>query len=387
VLDTAAQFTFWVGLGLVFYSYVLFPGIVMLIARLSRAGRAGDCETGAAAQDWPAVAMVVSAFNEEQHIAGLVSNLLELDYPGQCTLYFGSDGSTDGTAAILQQHAGPRVRVFPFERNRGKASVLNDLVAASVEPVIAFTDANTRWRPDALRRLVQRLRTPEVGAVCGELSLRAVEGGDNMDSAYWRVERTIKQSESAIGGLLGANGGIYALRRQCFRPIAPDTIVDDFCIAMTAGALGWRLVYESRALAVEDVPPQIRDEFKRRVRIGIGNFQAFFRHPEYLFRTSWATKFTYLSHKVLRWFTPHLLLLSLAASALLASERLYGVLLGLQLSGYVLCLFVYGLSARWNVPRLLRIPVFLVVMNAAFAVAFYRFTTGQYSGSWKRTAR
>jgi cellulose synthase/poly-beta-1,6-N-acetylglucosamine synthase-like glycosyltransferase len=387
VLDSTWQAIFWVGLGLVVYSYLLYPVVIPILALLSRWHRADHGAVAVPCDDRTPVAIVVSAYNEERHIAGLVSNLRALDYPAPVTLYLGSDGSSDRTAAILQEHAGPRVRVFPFERNRGKASVLNDLVAAVTEPIVAFTDANTRWEPDALQWLLRHLQRPDVGVVCGELSLRPISGGDNVDSAYWRIERMLKESESAIGGLLGANGGIYALRRQCFVPIASDTIVDDFCIAMTAGASGWKLVYERRAQAVEDVPLQIRDEFKRRVRIGIGNFQAFFRHPEYLFRTSWATRFCYLSHKVLRWFTPHLLLLSLFACAMLAAHPLYAVLLALQLFGYTACLLTYLMSARYDVPRVLRVPVFLAAMNAAFAVAFYRYVTGQYSGSWKRTAR
>jgi cellulose synthase/poly-beta-1,6-N-acetylglucosamine synthase-like glycosyltransferase len=380
---------FWVALLLPVYSYVLYPPLVVAMGAIVRRLRVWRRTESVSASDapLPAVAIVVSAYNEEQHIAGLISNLQSLDYPGPLTLYLGSDGSSDRTAEILQANAGTQVRVFVFQQNRGKASVLNDLLAATAEPIIAFTDANTRLEPKALLRLVRHLGNPRVGAVCGELTLRSSSNGDNVDAVYWRIERLIKRGESALGALLGANGGIYAIRRECFVPIRPDTVVDDFCIAMTVAAGGRLLVYESEARATEDAPLQVRDEFRRRVRIGIGNYQAFFRHPEYLFATSAMTGFSYLSHKVLRWFTPHLLLLALLVNALLLDQSLYRTLWYLQIGGCGVCLLLYVLSRKLAIPRPLRVPVFLVAMNMAFSVGFCRYVTGQYLGSWKRTTR
>src|SRR5450631_1083463 len=268
VLNRWSALVFWASIGLPFYSYALFP--MLIVAMSSVAGwRRSMRPTGVAstAASWPPAAIVVSAYNEEQHIAELVNNILSLEYLAPLTLYIGSDGSSDRTAKILESLAGTRVRVFLYSQNRGKASVLNDLLAAASEPIIAFTDANTRLEPKALSRLVRHFDNPAVGAVCGELRLRTSGGGDNVDGVYWRIERLLKTSESALGALLGANGGIYAIRRECFVPIRPDTVVDDFCIAMTISAAGRSLVYEPDARAVEEAPQQIRDEFKRRVRI------------------------------------------------------------------------------------------------------------------------
>ena len=316
-----------------------------------------------------------------------LENLRTLDYPAPVGIYIGSDGSKDRTAVILQAAAGAQVRVFLFAQNRGKASVLNDLLAAVAEPVVVFTDANTRLERKALRLLVSHFDNSRVGAVCGELLLRSAGSGDNVDGIYWRVERLLKAAESRLGVLLGANGGIYAIRRECYVPIRPDTVIDDFCIAMTIAAGGHQLVYEPEARATEDAPPQIRDEFGRRVRIGIGNYQAFFRHPEYLFGTGVAMGFAYFSHKVLRWFTPHLILLALLANYALIAHAFYRALWFVQLAAYAICLLLYLLGPKMTMPRLLRLPVFLVAMNAAFAIGFYRYVIGQYSGTWTRTKR
>jgi cellulose synthase/poly-beta-1,6-N-acetylglucosamine synthase-like glycosyltransferase len=388
VLNRCSALLFWVSIGLPFYSYAVFPMLIVAMSRVAQRRRSPlrPSERTSAAL-WPPAAIVVSAYNEEQHVAELVNNIQSLEYPGPVTLYVGSDGSIDRTATILQSLAGARVRVFLYEQNRGKASVLNDLLAATSEPIIAFTDANTRLEPPALARLVRHFDNPAVGAVCGELRLRTSGGGDNVDGVYWRIERLLKASESVLGALLGANGGIYAIRRECFVPLRPDTVVDDFCIAMTIAAAGRSLVYEPDARAVEEAPQQIRDEFKRRVRIGIGNYQAFFRHPEYFLRTGAMTRFAYFSHKVLRWFTPHLLILALLANAVLMDQPVYRALGAIQLGTYAFCLIVYALGRWLTIPRILRLPVYLVAMNVAFGIGFCRYLSGRYAGSWTRTAR
>jgi cellulose synthase/poly-beta-1,6-N-acetylglucosamine synthase-like glycosyltransferase len=189
--------------------------------------------------------------------------------------------------------------------------------------------------------------------------------------------------------LLGANGAIYAIRRPLWRPLAPNTICDDFCIAMNVAAAGHRLVYEPQAWAEEDTPETIGAEYRRRVRIGIGNFQALVWHPEYLIRTTPATRFTYVSHKVLRWIGPHLLLVGLLASSALApSAPRWAAFAGLQMAGYAAAALLYVASERGvRLPSLLRIAAFVFALNWAFLVASWRFVMGRYSGSWRRSSR
>ncbi|MDB6100261.1 MAG: glycosyl transferase [Gammaproteobacteria bacterium] len=380
---------FWVAFLLPVYSYLVYPPLVISLGAIVRRLRVRrqTARPHTPAVPLPAVAIVVSAHNEELHIAELLGKLLSLDYAAPVSLYVGSDGSTDRTAEILRTHADSRVRAFIFTENRGKASVLNDLLAAATEPVIVFTDANTRFEAHALLHLVRHFDDPRVGAVCGELTLHTAASGDNVDGLYWRLERRIKEGESALGALLGANGAIYAIRRECFVPIRPDTVIDDFCIAMTVAAGGRLLVYEPEARAAEDAPPQIRDEFQRRIRIGIGNYQAFFRHPEFLLGINAINTFCYLSHKVIRWFTPHLLLLALLVNSLLLDHHFYGVLWFAQIGAYAFCLILYALSLKLDMPRPLRVPTFIVAMNVAFCIGFIRCISGERFGPWKRTTR
>jgi cellulose synthase/poly-beta-1,6-N-acetylglucosamine synthase-like glycosyltransferase len=383
-------------IGLVAYSYAGYPLVLLLLGAFCQCAKdvafvmKKRDRRQAPPQEWPAVAVIIAAHNEESVIAERIRNLLELDYPpGLLSLYIGSDGSRDATGAILESVRDPRFHARVFERNRGKASVLNDLVAEAHAPIVVFSDANTFFAKDALRALVAPFADARVGGVSGELRLLGT-GGDNQDSLYWRLEQMLKFLEGRIGGLLGANGAIYAIRRQLWKPLRADTICDDFCVGMNVSAAGHRLVYEPRAWAEEETPSAISDEYRRRLRIGIGNFQALFRHPEYLWRTSWGTRFAYLSHKVLRWMAPHLLIVGLTASLLLSADPLWRVLFLIQLAGYAAAILLY-LASRPGARALplgpLRIPAFLFALNWAFLVASFRYATGQYSGSWRRTAR
>ncbi len=385
-------------IGAVVYSYALYPLVLFFIAGLSQAmrdaafvfrklDRRNDAEQNS---DWPQVAVVISAYNEERHLGQRIDNLLALDYPAdRLTAYIGSDGSRDRSAEILGRYGHePRIKGFAFEQNRGKASVLNDLVSRGSESILVFSDANTFFRPDALKKLVVGFEDPEVGGVSGELRLRGT-GGDNQDSLYWRIEQFLKFFEARLGALLGANGAIYAIRRALWKPLASDTICDDFCVAMNVAAAPAQLRYEPRAWAEEDTPERIDEEFKRRVRIGIGNFQALIRHPEYLLRTSVATRFSYISHKVLRWVAPHLLIVALAASCVLAVDSWVWrwSALAQALSYLGAAALLAATNRGWRLPKPLKLVAFLFALNWAFLVASWRYATGRYGGSWQRSSR
>jgi len=377
------QLVFWISVASLAYTYLLYPVLMKALLGLVR-----PVPAPAAADDraLPSVAVIVAGYNEEAHVAARIANILEQDYPtDRLRMYFGSDGSSDRTAAIAAPLASERVVVRLFEQRRGKASVLNDLVALAREEVLVFSDANTLFDPAAVRRLVQRMQDPRVGAVCGELDLIDA-GGRNPDSAYWKIERMLKQSESRIGGLLGANGGIYSLRRDLYEPLPSDTIIDDFVVVMRAAARGAAVVYEPEARATEKTPETIGNEFRRRVRIGLGNYQAFFRYPGLCLKTGIAMRFTYASHKILRWFAPHLMLLALLASAMLPSP-LYRSLFIAQLAGYAVLALAYAVESRVRLPALVRMPLFLVSLNFAFLVGFWRWMAGGNSGTWAPTPR
>ena len=376
---------FWIAAALLMYSYIVYPILMLWMARRSQKETvlSGRLEHAAL----PTVVVLIAAFNEEKHIAARIENLLQQDYPeDKFKIMVGSDGSSDKTVELAGKIVDARLRVQDFAVNRGKASVLNDLAGQATADILVFTDANTVFRRDTTRQLVMAF-DESTGAVCGDLVLETQIEGSNQDHRYWNVERRLKAAESTIGGLLGANGGVYAIRRDLFRPLRPDTICDDFVIAMNIAADGWGLKYVPAAVAYEETPTDVISEFHRRVRIGIGNYQALFRHPRYLFGGSLALSFTYFSHKVLRWLTPHLLISMLACSFLLFSDPFYQWLTILQLAGYVGAVLVFQTRNRISWPAVVRAGLFFAVLNLAFLVGFKRFVSGAYAGSWRRTER
>jgi cellulose synthase/poly-beta-1,6-N-acetylglucosamine synthase-like glycosyltransferase len=387
---------FWVAIGLIVYTYLIYP--VLLIAASGLKQAAADIRfviggrsrrTPAARAPLPSVAVLVAAHNEQRHIVERLRNLLQQDYPAELLrVYIGSDGSTDRTDALVRENADPRIVFRAFETNRGKPSVVNDLAAMAGEDLLVFTDANTFFEPDTVSRLVRHFADERIGCVCGELRLVAAAGGENPDNLYWRYERVLKFFEARLGALLGANGGVYAMRRTHYRPIAPDTIVDDFSISVDMIVRGYRCAYDPEAIATEEIPPLIHDEFRRRVRIGIGNYQAWRRHAALMDPRRGAVAFAFVSHKCLRWIVPHCMVLALATNALLApTSPLYLGLLAGQAAFYAAALGGHWLSRRRRITGLLRLPTFFVGMNLALLVGFYRYAAGGYSGSWARSAR
>lgn len=378
-----AEVLYWTCLLLVAHTYALYPALMLLLAK--RTG-AGDAQR--AAEPLPRIAVVIAAHNEDRHIGERIRNVLANGYSlDRLTIHVGSDGSVDRTVEFAMAFASERVRVHAFEIRRGKASVLNDILRVVADDIVVFSDANTVFDHGALAALVAPFSDPRIGAVNGELRLHKPQAGDNADSAYWRLETLLRISESAFSGLLGANGGIYAIRRKAYKPLRADTIVDDFTVAMNVAVLGWRTIFEPRAVAHEETPPGINDEFRRRVRIGTGNYQAFFRHGEYWWRSDARRRFTYLSHKVLRWFTPQLLLLALIANLALVQEPVYRVLLIVTFIGLALALCALLLRDRFRFPAPVRMLTMFVVLNAAFLVGFWRYVAGGSDGQWQRTTR
>lgn len=392
------EIVFWLAALAVVYTYFLYPVLLMVLsaARQLRAdlryvAQGGTRRPEALGQAaLPTVAVLVAAYNEERHIAGRIRNLLELDYPPEyLRIYIGSDGSSDATNRLVDEAKHDRIVFRPFQERRGKPSVINDLAALAQEDILVFTDANTAFEPDAVSHLVRHFTDPGVGCVSGELRLIAGAGNENPDNVYWRYERMLKFFEGRLGALLGANGGVYALRREYYRPIPPDTIVDDFSISVDLIERGLRCHYDPEARANEEIPPRIGDEFRRRVRIGIGNYQALRRHVGLLHPRHGYAALAFLSHKCLRWFAPHCMVIALLANLVLAAggQPLWLTLLAFQLAFYLLAAAGHLVGRAGTVPKLLRLPVFFVSMNMALLIGYYRYLSGGFSGAWARSAR
>jgi cellulose synthase/poly-beta-1,6-N-acetylglucosamine synthase-like glycosyltransferase len=379
----------WTSLGLVAYVYLGYPLLIWLLARCF-----GRRELPpAATEPCPTVSLLICALNEESCIAERVLNGLDQDYPAdRLQVVVASDGSTDRTAEIVREIAlkfPGRVVLHDFSKRRGKATALNTVIPMLETELVVLSDANTCFDRHTVRNLARWFERPDIVAVCGQLLLRDPATGRNVDSVYWRYENFLKNCEAAVGALLGANGAVYALRRHEYVPIPADSIIDDFLIPLQMKLqTGGRLVYDAEAVAVEETPPEIADEFRRRVRIGAGGFQSLCRLWPLLLPSAGMTALAFLSHKVLRWVTPLFLVVALLANALLLGQQpVYRLLFALQVAFYTAAAIGHFVPGHSTAPRLLRLTTLFTSMNVALAFGFGRWLRGTQRPTWHRTAR
>jgi glycosyltransferase involved in cell wall biosynthesis len=318
---------FWTSLAGIVWTHVGYPLAAALLARVrTRAVRKDDVT--------PGVTVIIPAHDEESVIAARLDNLLALDYPAeQLEILVVSDGSTDRTDEIVGRYAegDPRVRLLALPRG-GKLAALNRAVAESTRDVVAFSDANSSWAPDALRKLVRNLADENVAYVCGKLRLERPDG-TNREGIYWRYELWLRESESALGSITGGNGAIYAVWRTDY---VAHRFGQDLGLPDAMVKRGKRAVYEPEAIATEKPASNLEDEYRRKVRMFPWAWQHMFEGrmlagvgPLYLFEL--------LSHRVLRYASGLLHVVLLAASIALAGGGLvYQVALALQLLWLVL---------------------------------------------------
>jgi len=386
-LDTLAKYSLFLSIGLLAYAYAGYPILLWLFSLFSR--RISE-SAGISADTWPEVSIVISAHNEESVIGRRIDNLLELDYPpDRLEILIGSDGSTDRTTRIIRRYRTAGILLHDFSVRRGKANVLNDLVARGRGEYVVFTDANTFFDAHAVKELIKGFRlAPSACAVVGRLEFRTAEGTVNPDSAYWRYETVLKKLESHFGTVLGANGAIYAIERARFRPLPAGTIVDDFLIPMLMRLEGGgSVVFRSSARAWETLPETIRDEFRRRVRIGAGDAHALRHSWRLLLPGHGMLALSYWSHKVLRWIGPWLLIVIFVSNVFLIDRQWGATLLWAQVSVYALGLAAPLLRAVPFIGQVANGAWYFMVLNAALLIGTIKFLLGQAAPVWKATPR
>lgn len=380
------EVTFWIAAAGVGYAYAGYPLLIWLLSRVF--GRV-PCPLEADASSLPRLSVLIAAHNEADVIAARIENALSLDYPAdRLEIAVASDGSTDETPRIVQDYADRAVRLLEQPDRRGKAATLNAAVPQLTGDIVLLSDANTMTDPSAARALVRWFNDSAVGVVCGRLELTDPRTGRNADGLYWRYETFLKKCESRLGALLGSNGAIYAIRRDLWTAIPSNTIVDDFVIPLLAKQRsGSRIIYDTDAVAREETAPDIGAEFRRRARIGAGGFQAMGMLWRLMNPLHGWVAFTFLSHKVLRWLCPFLLVLMLAANIGLSLLGVYDWALIAQAAFYATSLLVPLIPPRLGCLKPLRLAPMFAGMNLALLVGFCRWLSGSQGGVWQRTAR
>ncbi len=316
-----ARILFWTSLGALAWTQVGYPLFAALLARLrTRPVRKADSE--------PTVSVIVAAHNEEDVIERRLRNLLELDYPrDRLEIVVASDASDDRTDELVE--STPGVRLIRCPRG-GKVAAQNRAMRETTGEILAFSDANAQWKPDALRMLVRNFSDPDVAYVCGGHFYEAADG-TNREGTYWRWEAWLRRNESRLGSITGGIGPIYAVRRSDYVDVDPR-FGHDLALPYVMVQRGRRAVFEPEAVAWEKPSRDIEDEYRRKVRMFEHCWLIVLRGrmlrrlgPTYLLEI--------LSHRHLRYASGLLHLVLLGSSIELVREGVvYQVALGVQLA-------------------------------------------------------
>ena len=368
-----AKALFWGSLGALAWTHAGYPAAIGALARIRpRPVRREDVT--------PSVTLVVSAHDEEDMIGRRLENLLALDYPRQSLeIVVASDGSADRTDAIVEEVAARERRVTLLRCPReGKVAAQHRAVRETASDVVAFTDANTEWKPDALRKLVRNLADPQVGYVSGQLRLESADG-TNLEGLYWRYEVWVREQESTASSITAGNGAIYAVRREAYVEDDPK-FGHDFGFPYLMEQAGRRAVYDSEAVAVEKPASEPEDEYGRKVRMNARSWGhlltgRMFRPTRPLYMAE------LVSHRVLRYSSGAFHLALLASNvALLGRAPFYRRFLILQLGG--LGLAAAG-RARLPVPGA-RLAYYYFVVTKATAAGLVRYLRSGTPQTWDK---
>ncbi len=375
---------FWTLLFLLFYAYLGYPLCLRLLALF----RTASVPPRFSQAYLPSVTLIVSAHNEQEVIAEKLRNALELDYPqGKLEIVVASDGSTDATDAIVRQYAGKGVRLVRCEGRIGKTACLNEVVPGARGDIVVFSDANSFYDRSAIVHLAARFADPSVGFVTGHTmySIRGGNSGLAPIGLYGRLETWVKSLESRVGSCVGADGAIFAVRKDLYRPLAPDEI-NDLVIPLKIVEQGYRGVLEERAFCTERTGDSPAEEYARQVRIAARSIKALlenthllnpFKYPLFAWQVA--------SHKLTRLSMPFLLLL-LALTSLDLALRGHGILYTAALASQGL---FYGLAAagplcrgQGKTAKIVSMAHLFVAVHIAVLVGWIKYFRGERYTAW-----
>ena len=361
-MTTLVAILFWLSAGLLVYTHLGYPLVLAALVRVR--GRTRGLRRDRPAPELPTVTLIIPAYDEEDVIEAKVANALALDYPrDRLQVIVASDGSTDRTAELARRAGASLVLELP---PGGKVTALNAAAEQAAGDVLAFSDANSVWARDALRRLLAPFADRGVGYVCGQVRFLD-DAGDNLEGAYWRYEMAVREMESSLAGVTAGNGAIYAVRRDAYLPLAASGSHDlSFPFLLAKRRL--RSVYAPDARASEKMVPTLGGELARKRRMMVGLWDIVVgegmvsprRYPPLY-------AFELFSHRLLRYLSPLLHLVAFVANALLLGEGwVYDLLFAGQLA-----LLAAALLARAVPVTPFRIARYYVETTASIALGLW----------------
>ncbi|MFN2596775.1 MAG: glycosyltransferase [Pyrinomonadaceae bacterium] len=380
-VEIAANIVFWLSAAALAYAYLGYPLLVAAVASLRPRCVRRDEKFS------PRVSVVITAYNEERDLAAKLENTLALDYPKDLLeIIVASDCSSDRTDEIARSFAARGVRLHRQAERRGKTAAQNAAVELARGDIILFSDATTLYRSDVLRAMLPNFADSSIGCVAGRLiyvdpARSSVGQGAR---SYWGYETFLKRNESRASSLIGVSGCLYAVRRDAYVPLYEEAC-SDFIIATKMVEQNLRAVYEPAAVCTEETNRRSDREMRMRVRVITQTFTDLWRHRAMLnpLRGGFYSV-QLLSHKVLRYLVPVLLVAVLISSAALAPRSVFFALVAAsQLLFYAAAVASLLLERAGVHSRLLALPQYFVLANAAALAACYKFARGERYARWE----
>ena len=391
------EIAFWLCILGVTYTYFIYPILIRFLAKKQSPNHLLFTEN----EQLPTVAILIAAYNEEKVIAQKLQSILQLNYPKELLhIFIGNDLSSDNTAKIVEkiQSQFSSLQFINMPQRSGKCVVINHLAQLAKqqlpkETIFILTDANVLLQENCVMQLVKHFKNQEIGLVGANI---VNTKNDNMvgelESMYVSRENKMKQAEGLFhGALMGAFGACYAIRAELFKTIPTNFLMEDFYITMQVHNQNKQCIFEMNAIAFEDVPGSMMEEFKRKSRIASGNFQNLFFFKHWLLRPFTPVGFAFISHKILRWFTPFFAIAGLILVWKLSNSHLH-----YELYEYIFwykfvfwgLFFVDILLVQINIHiKPLRLLTYFYFMNIAILVGFFKFLKGIRSAAWQSTER
>ncbi len=396
------QIIFWLSVIAILHSYLFYP---IFLSFFNKKRRINEFSSN---DDLPFVSILMSIYNEEIVITEKLNSIINSNYPkDKIEILIGSDCSDDKSNDIVGNFAEKYdfIKLFPFSVRQGKPNIINQIVEHAKGEILILTDANVMFDKNTIFELAKYFKDETIGLVDSQMINKGIvqDGISIQESSYISREVRIKTNESNIfGTMMGPFGGCYAIRKELYQPVPKNFLVDDFYINMKILEQGYKSINNTDAQVYEDVSNNLKDEFKRKIRIATGNFQNLktFSHLLWLGIGIKSKKiaskihfskigltYTFLSHKVLRWIIPFLIIFMTISLILLINVKIYF----LALLGFILTLIlpiIDLLLKKINIHiSILRFVTHFYTMNLALFIGFFRFLNGVKSGIWKPTKR
>lgn len=352
------------------YVYFGYPLIISIIAAINKKSVRKNENYE------PGVSLIIAAYNEQDVIEQKLNNSFELNYPAdKLEIVVFSDASTDRTNEIVSRYQDKGIKLIALSERKGKTAGQNLTVKESNGEIIIFSDANALYREQAITKIVRNFADPSVGCVCGELVYYSKDKSliGEAENVYWDYEKFIKRQENRAASILGANGSIYAVRKELFAPL-PDDIISDFIEPFKIIEQGFRVVYEPEALSFEQSTTNFHEEFQRKKRIISRSFHSLLYYKTFLNPIKYPMlSFQLISHKLLRWLIPIYLPIIFIVNLFLIGSLFFQITLMWQILFYVTAILGYILEKKnWH-NMVFYAPFYYCLVNVASLLAIVEY--------------